>query len=382
MENNDLKKLYTQTVKSVADHKASYESITKELASLEAKRAGAETSLRTAAEELSQFNQVFGKRLAELGIEKETTSTGTGRGRKAQAAATVPANGSKRGPKPKTATAAAAIPANGSKRGPKPKAANGSKRGRKASGEKQTELTAGQQRAAEAVAEGRRPSMKVAIPQVMGNETMNAEQITDALIARGWGPFADKPKQYISFVLSSTGDLFERVVDKAKGQTRGFYRLTAEGRRVAQEEAAKTSGSTRRTTKPVATETVPANTNGSKRGPKPSNGSKRNQKTAEAATTTNGSKRGPKAANGSKRGPKPSNGSKRNQKTPEVATASNGSKRGAETATASNGSKRGKTISTDDILRSAGLDKGGSIFGDSPSLYPPPSSRFRCLREL
>jgi hypothetical protein len=76
------------------------------------------------------------------------------------------------------------------------------------------------------VAEGKRPTIKDAIVQVMGNKVMSRHQVHDGLKAKGWLPRSNDTLGYVGYLLSATkakdgGHLFER--DEAKG--RGFYRV-------------------------------------------------------------------------------------------------------------------------------------------------------------
>lgn len=70
------------------------------------------------------------------------------------------------------------------------------------------------------VASGKRPKIKDAMTIVMGDTPMNAESIFAGLEARGWTPNSKNPKSYISYLLSSLRDHFEKV----PGQ-RGIYRV-------------------------------------------------------------------------------------------------------------------------------------------------------------
>jgi len=61
------------------------------------------------------------------------------------------------------------------------------------------------------VLQGKRPPMKEAVARVIGKRTMTATEIREGLRKRGWLPNTDKVQQYISYILSSTRDIFERV---------------------------------------------------------------------------------------------------------------------------------------------------------------------------
>lgn len=79
----------------------------------------------------------------------------------------------------------------------------------------------GQARAAEGrriVARGERPPMKEAMTTVMGRRTMGAADIVEGLAKRNWLPTSNDPQQYISYMLSSNKDTFERI-------SRGQYRV-------------------------------------------------------------------------------------------------------------------------------------------------------------
>lgn len=75
-----------------------------------------------------------------------------------------------------------------------------------------------------AVARGDRPPLREAMAVVMGDGSMTSADVVAALEARGWGPNADDPRQYISYMLSSSKDTFDRV-------ERGVYRVNAKWRK-------------------------------------------------------------------------------------------------------------------------------------------------------
>jgi colicin import membrane protein len=75
-----------------------------------------------------------------------------------------------------------------------------------------------------AVARGERPPMRLGMAIVMGDKTMNAQQVVDGLNKKGWAPESDDPKGYVSYMLSSNRDTFER--DESKG--RGYYRVRSD----------------------------------------------------------------------------------------------------------------------------------------------------------
>lgn len=64
------------------------------------------------------------------------------------------------------------------------------------------------------------PALVDAIQQVMGNKTMNADMVYDALEQRGWLPVSNDPKGYVRYTLSKNKEIFLRVDGK-----RGFYHL-------------------------------------------------------------------------------------------------------------------------------------------------------------
>lgn len=70
-----------------------------------------------------------------------------------------------------------------------------------------------------AVARGDRPALKDAIHQIMGSDTINAEEVYQRLVQKGWLPNSSDPKNYIRYTLSSNRTWFDRV----PGQ-RGYYR--------------------------------------------------------------------------------------------------------------------------------------------------------------
>lgn len=89
-----------------------------------------------------------------------------------------------------------------------------------------------------AVARGDRPPMKEAIARVMGKKVMSSSEVIAALGKMDWLPNTqpDKTQQYISFILSSTTDLFKRV-------SRGNYKNTAQGAKLAAQAAKAQKGS-------------------------------------------------------------------------------------------------------------------------------------------
>lgn len=68
--------------------------------------------------------------------------------------------------------------------------------------------------------DSKRPPMKKAMAEVMGDQVMGASEVTAALEARGWLPNTSVPEHYVAYMLSSNKDAFERV-------ERGRYRSRA-----------------------------------------------------------------------------------------------------------------------------------------------------------
>lgn len=65
-----------------------------------------------------------------------------------------------------------------------------------------------------AVARGDRPPMKVAIAKVMGDKVMDCSEVIAGLKEKNWLPNTvpgEKTQQYISYILSSSTDAFQRV---------------------------------------------------------------------------------------------------------------------------------------------------------------------------
>ena len=77
-----------------------------------------------------------------------------------------------------------------------------------------------------AVAEGVRPPIKEAIATVMGDRTMTIDEIFEGLRAKNWLPNSNEPRQYISYLLSTSKERFERVRSAGRGVYRG--KTTAE----------------------------------------------------------------------------------------------------------------------------------------------------------
>lgn len=69
-----------------------------------------------------------------------------------------------------------------------------------------------------AVARGDRPTMKEAMAIVIGTAKCTSEDVVKGLEKKGWLPNAENPQQYVSYMLSSNKDTFERV-------ERGIYKV-------------------------------------------------------------------------------------------------------------------------------------------------------------
>jgi len=72
-----------------------------------------------------------------------------------------------------------------------------------------------------AVARGDRPPLVEAVATVMGSKVMNSGMILEKLTAKGWQPNSNDSKSYLSYVLSSNKEAFEKVPEKG----RGYYRV-------------------------------------------------------------------------------------------------------------------------------------------------------------
>jgi hypothetical protein len=147
--------------------------------------------------------------------EVEATDERPARGRRGEAAKAAAAPKGRRGKPAKVAKAEAAAAPKG-RRGKPAVRAEGK---RKVRSNKD-----GMSRAADGrrdVASGKRPAIKQACAQVLGNETLDTKEVVARLEQNGWMPNTNNPSGYINFVLSSAakkGDTFERV-------GRGQYRV-------------------------------------------------------------------------------------------------------------------------------------------------------------
>ena len=116
-------------------------------------------------------------------------------------------------------------------------------------------VSEGQSLAAEgrrAVAEGKRPPIKDAIGKIMGSKTMSIDDIFEGLKAKSWLPNSSEPRQYISYLLSTSKDRFERVASAG----RGFYRAKSADTKV--EPAPKADPAPKAEVAPKADNHVPS----------------------------------------------------------------------------------------------------------------------------
>ena len=89
-----------------------------------------------------------------------------------------------------------------------------------------------------AVAEGLRPPIKEALAKILGGKTMSIDEIFDGLKAKSWLPNSSDPRQYISYLLSTSKTRFERVASAG----RGFYRVKTDEAKVEKAKPEKTNG--------------------------------------------------------------------------------------------------------------------------------------------
>lgn len=100
-----------------------------------------------------------------------------------------------------------------------------------------------------AVARGDRPPMKEAMVTVMGGpggKPFDAASIVEGLEKRGWMPQSKDPQQYISYMLSSNKDTFERI-------GRGQYTVRAGATKAAPKKTRLKKATEAKTTKAVPT---------------------------------------------------------------------------------------------------------------------------------
>jgi colicin import membrane protein len=65
------------------------------------------------------------------------------------------------------------------------------------------------------------PVLKDALIKVLGNDTLNLDEIQERLKENNWLPSSSEPRKYIGFVLSQTKDIFDPAPEKG----RGYYRV-------------------------------------------------------------------------------------------------------------------------------------------------------------
>ena len=73
-------------------------------------------------------------------------------------------------------------------------------------------------------ANGEKLTFKDKIRIVMGRQVMSAGEVVGKLEEKGWLPESNNPQQYVSTVLGSTKDMFERVPEKGRGYYRAMGR--------------------------------------------------------------------------------------------------------------------------------------------------------------
>jgi hypothetical protein len=194
MDANTLKKLRADHVKEVQQAAKVEADLKTRIEKLVPQYNEAKTVSKTAQDRLAKFDAVYG---VDMGIKKGETKAAAPV--KVEAKAAVPAKKAAKTPAKKAAKAAPA----------KAKAAPAKTLNRRA--------TAGRR----AVAEGLRPTIRVAIATVMGEKTMNAAEIVPLLEQKGWQADTSDQKTYIGYMLSQNKETFERV----EGKGRGFYRV-------------------------------------------------------------------------------------------------------------------------------------------------------------
>lgn len=162
----------------------------------------------------------------------------------------------KPGPKPK---AAVKVKASAKKPGPKPKVAKKVKAKAKAKAKGKSVSRAAQGR--REVASGKRPPIKDVIAKVLGKRVLHANEVYEAIKAKGQLPNSHDPRGYIGYLLSASKVVvtragketevqqFERVPEKG----RGFYK----NRGVAVSKAAKKPAPAKAAPKPAKAKVAP-----------------------------------------------------------------------------------------------------------------------------
>ncbi len=243
--------------------KAEHRKAAAELASANKRLTKADANVRSAAAELQSAREAV--KTAEAKQQKydhmlkmeQGDSTKAKPGPKAAPAAKKTAVKAKPGPKPKAAKA---------KPGPKPKAAKA-----KAAPKKSASVSRAAQGRRE-VASGKRPPIKEVISKVLGKRVLHANEVYEAIKAKGQLPNSGDPRAYIGYLLSASKTtvtragkdvevpLFERVHEKG----RGFYK----NRGVAVSKgASKPAPAAKKAAKPAA-KPAPAKKTAAKAEPK------------------------------------------------------------------------------------------------------------------
>ena len=200
-----LKIIRDRLAKDLVEGKKSYEKLSRELEALTKQVRTIEATVAVNTRLVADLDNVL-RNTSEAAVAQSQVKPKGKPGRKpkakVEAATTEPKVRKKPGRKPKAETeakAAAKADKTPGKRGPKPR--KGAAEGRRA------------------VAEGLRPPIKDAIAKVMGGKTMSIDDIFEGLKAKSWLPNSSEPRQYISYLLSTSKDRFERVQG-----ARGVYR--------------------------------------------------------------------------------------------------------------------------------------------------------------
>ena len=216
-----LKIIRDRLAKDLVEGKKSYEKLSRELEALTKQVRTIEATVAVNTRLITDLDNVL-RNTSEAAVAQSQVKPKGKPGRKpkakVEAATTEPKVRKKPGRKPKAETeakpaakAAKAPAKTPGKRGPKPR--KGAAEGRRA------------------VAEGLRPPIKDAIAKVMGGKTMSIDDIFEGLKAKSWLPNSSEPRQYISYLLSTSKDRFERVQG-----ARGVYRPVSSDTKVEKTE--------------------------------------------------------------------------------------------------------------------------------------------------
>jgi hypothetical protein len=212
-----LKAIRDRLQKEISEGKKQHEKLSRDLTALTAQVRGIEANVAANTRLITDLDALL-RHTSEPSFAAPVTpkKRGPKPGAKKAAAATTsaatdttaePKVRKKPGPKPKAKAepkttnkvAKTETKAEPKKRGPKPR--KGAAEGRRA------------------VAEGLRPPIKDAIQKVMSGKAMSIDDIFEGLKAKSWLPNSSEPRQYISYILSTSKDRFERVVG-----SRGVYK--------------------------------------------------------------------------------------------------------------------------------------------------------------